>query len=95
MKIIGTCKRDGRDFMVDQVVVGGGRCPWDGEPFSPDYAVTLVNALKEAESAGSRLEMALEQIAALRPDFTLQPDTVIGDLGTQLAKLERNLVQQG
>ena len=95
MKIIGTCKRDGRDFMVDQVVVGGGRCPWDGEPFSPDYAVTLVNALKEAESAGSRLEMALEQIAALRPDFTLQPDTVIGDLRTQLAKLERNLVQQG
>ena len=95
MKIIGTCKRDGRDFMVDQVVVGGGRCPWDGEPFSPDYAVTLVNALKEAESAGSRLEMALEQIAALRPDFTLQLDTVIGDLRTQLAKLERNLVQQG
>ena len=95
MKIIGTCKRDGRDFMVDQVVVGGGRCPWDGEPFSPDYAVTLVNALKEAESAGSRLEMALEQIAALRPDFILQPDTVIGGLRTQLAKLERNLVQQG
>ena len=45
MKIRGTCKRDGRDFMVEQVIASGGACPWDGEPFQPDYAVTLVNAL--------------------------------------------------
>jgi hypothetical protein len=95
VKIKGTCKRDGREFLVEQVVAAGGRCPWDGKPFNPDYAVTLVNALKEAEVAGSHLELALEQLAALRPDFTLRADTVIGELSVQLAKLERNLVQQG
>ena len=95
MKIKGTCKRDGRDFLVEQVIAAGGRCPWDGEPFNADYAVTLVNALKEAEAAGSRLELALEQIAALRPDFTLQMETVVGGPSAQIARLERNLVQQG
>lgn len=95
MKIEGTCKRDGREFFVEQVVASGGKCPWDGEPFNADYAVTLVNALRTAQEAGSKLELALEQIAALRPDFTLRTDTVIGGLRTQLAKLERHLVQQG
>jgi len=95
VKIRGTCKRDDRDFLVEQVVAGGGKCPWDGEPFNADYAATLVNALREADEAGSRLEQALEQVAALRPDFTLHEGTVLGGLRTQLAKLERNLVQQG
>ena len=95
MKIKGTCKRDGREFLVEQVVASGGRCPWDGEPFNADYAVTLVNALRAAEDAGSRLELALEQVAALRPDFSFSSDSVIGGLRIQLAKLERNLVQQG
>lgn len=95
MKIKGTCKRDGRHFLVEQVVAAGGACPWDGEPFNADYAATLVNALREAEEAGSRLELALERVAALRPDFALHPDSVVAGLSTQLAKLERNLVQQG
>lgn len=95
MKIIGTCKRDGREFLVDQVVASGGRCPWDGEPFNADYAITLVEALREAEDAGSRLESALEQIAAIRPDFVLHGDSVLGGARTELARLERSLVQQG
>jgi hypothetical protein len=95
VKIKGTCKRDGRDFLAEQVVAAGGQCPWDGEPFNADYAVTLVNALREAEAAGSRLELALEQIAALRPDLTLHADSVIGGIQIQLSKLGRNLVQQG
>jgi hypothetical protein len=95
VKIKGTCKRDGREFLVEQVVASGGRCPWDGEPFNADYAVTLVNALRAAEEAGSTLELALEQVAALRPDFALSSDTVLGGLRTQLAKLDRNLVQRG
>ena len=73
MKIKGTCKRDGREFMVEQAVASGGECPWDGEPFQSDYAVTLVNALREAEEAGSKLEQALDQVADLRPEFTLSP----------------------
>lgn len=95
MKIKGTCKRDGREFLVEQVVASGGECPWDGEPFSADYAVTLVNALRDAEVAGSSLELALEQIAALRPEFMLDQGSVLAGIRTQLTRLERNLVQQG
>jgi len=95
VKIKGTCKRDGREFMVEQVVASGGECPWDGEPFQSDYAVTLVNALREAEEAGSKLEQALEQVADLRPEFTLQAGSVLGSLKTSIERLEQNLIRQG
>ena len=58
MKIKGTCKRDGREFLVEQVVAAGGRCPWDGEPFEADYAVVLVDALRDAEEAPTALGSA-------------------------------------
>jgi hypothetical protein len=95
VKIKGTCKRDGRDFMVEQVIASGGECPWDGEPFQSDYAVTLVNALREAEEAGNKLEAALEQVADLRPEFTLQAGTVLGSLKASIDRLEQNLIVQG
>lgn len=95
MKIKGTCKRDGRDFMVDQVVQSGGECPWDGEPFNPDYAVTLVNALTDAEEAGTKLELALEQIADLTPDFVLDKGTVLDSMTRSLDRIRQNLVKQG
>jgi len=95
VKIKGTCKRDGRDFMVEQVVASGGECPWDGEPFQSDYAVTLVNALREAEEAGTKLEAALEQVADLRPEFTVQAGSVLGSLKASIERLEQNLIAQG
>ena len=95
MTIKGVDKRTGREFLVEQVIEGGGRSPWDGRPFTADYAITLVNALRDAEEAGAKLEEALEQIADLRPDFTLDRDSVIGPLTTHLARLGQNVVQQG
>jgi hypothetical protein len=95
VKIKGTCKRDGREFLAEQVVDSGGRCPWDGEPFASDYAITLVEALGAAEDAGSRLERALEAVADVRPEFTLQAQTVVGQLQKTLARLEQNLIKQG
>jgi hypothetical protein len=95
VKIKGTDKRNGRDFLVEQVIDNGGASPWDGRPFSPDYAVTLVNALRDAEEAGTKLEEALEQIADLRPEFAIDRDSVLGPLGGHLKRLEQNLVQQG
>ena len=95
MKIKGTCKRDGRDFFVEQVVELGGECPWDGAPFNADYAATLVESLRAAERHGSELERALERIASLQPAFTFHEDSVLGELTAQLGKLRRNLVQQG
>jgi hypothetical protein len=95
VKIKGIDKRSGREFLAEQVIESGGASPWDGRPFSADYAVTLVNALRDAEEAGTKLEEALEQIADLRPEFTLDQASVVHPLQEHLARLERNLVQQG
>ncbi len=95
MKIKGTCKRDGRDFLAEQVIETGGACPWDGRPFNDNYAATLVNALRDAEEAGTRLERALETIADLTPEFILYPDTVLGHIKTQLDRVGQNLIRQG
>jgi len=89
VKIKGTCRRCGREFLVEQVLRNGGECPWDGRPFQPDYAVVLVDALRDAEQAGSTLEDALGRTADLEPDFVLDVDTVLGTLREHLERLER------
>lgn len=94
MKIKGTCKRDDREFMVEQVVALGGECPWDGQPFNADYAAVLVESLREAERLGTEFERALERVASLNPAFVLDEGSVLGEVETQLARLKRNLVQQ-
>lgn len=94
MKIKGTCKRDGREFFAEQVVDLGGGCPWDGQPFNADYAVVLVESLREAERLGTRLERALERIASLHPAFTLNEESVLGELKEQLGRFHRDLVRQ-
>jgi hypothetical protein len=95
VKIKGTCKRDGREFLADQVIAAGGRCPWDGEPFQADYAVVLVNALREAEAAGARLEAALAQIADMRPDLSLEEGSILGPIRAHLDMIGRILVARG
>ena len=94
MKIKGTCKRDDREFLAEQVVELGGECPWDGQPFNADYAVVLVESLREAERLGTELERALERVASLNPAFVLDEESVLGAIKAQLAKLKRNLVRQ-
>ena len=95
MRIKGTCKRCGREFFADQVIEGGGRCPWDGQPFTADYALALVEALKAAQVFGTKFERALEEIADIHPAFTLDRDSVLGSLSRSVASLEANLVRQG
>ena len=63
MKIKGTCRRCGREFLVEQVIQNGGRCPWDGKPFQADYAVVVVDSLRDAETSGNTLENALEKVS--------------------------------
>lgn len=89
MKIKGTCKRCGREFLVEQVIRNGGRCPWDGKPFQGDYAVVLVDVLADAESAGNTLENALEKLADLEPEFVLDEASVLDQVRAHLDRLER------
>jgi hypothetical protein len=95
VKIKGTCKRDGRDFFAEQVVELGGECPWDGQPFNADYAAVLVESLRDAERLGTAFQRALERVASLHPAFTLDEESVLGELKTQLGRLHRDLVRQG
>jgi len=88
VKIKGTCRRCGREFLVEQVLQNGGECPWDGKPFEPDYAVVLVDSLRDAEHAGSTLEDALEKTADLKPDFVLDLDSVLSTIRGHLERLE-------
>ena len=89
MKIKGTCTTCGREFLVEQVLENGGKCPWDGHPFQPDYAAVLVDALRDAESAGSTLENALEKTADMHPSFTLDADSVIEEVRQHIRRLEK------
>ena len=88
MKIKGSCRRCGREFLVEQVVENGGRCPWDGEPFQPDYAATLVEALREADDAENQLEESLDRIADVHPAFVLDKESILASLRATLARLE-------
>jgi hypothetical protein len=89
VKIKGTCRRCGREFLAEEVVANGGSCPLDGKPLQPDYAVVLVDSLRDAEASGATLESALEKVADLEPEFVLDIDSVIGGLRAHLERLER------
>ncbi len=89
MKIKGTCRRCGREFLVEQVIGNGGRCPWDGKPFQPNYAVMLVDLLRDAEDAGNTLENALEKLADIEPEFVLDDESVLAEARSHLERLER------
>jgi hypothetical protein len=89
VKIKGTCRRCGREFLAEQVIRNGGRCPWDGEPFQADYAVVLVDALTDAEAAGNTLENALEKLADIEPEFVLDEGSVLDEIRGHLERLER------
>jgi hypothetical protein len=80
---------------AEQIVASGGRCPWDGEPFNANYAVVLVDALKAAEEAGTALELALEQVASLQPELTLDKESVTAGVSASIAQLSKNLITQG
>ena len=95
MKIKGTCKACSRDFMAEQVIEAGGSCPWCGEPFNANYAMSVVDRLLDAVEAGEQLEKAVEELADLRPAFSLDAGSVIGKLKRDLARLEGNLISQG
>jgi hypothetical protein len=88
VKIKGTCRRCGREFLIEQVMENGGRCPWDGEPFQADYAATLVEALREADEAGNQLEESLNRIADLHPALLLDKESILSSLRATLERLE-------
>jgi hypothetical protein len=94
VKIKGVCRRCGREFLAEQVIENGGRCPWDGESLQPDYAATFVEALRAASDAGNALEDALERLADLHPALVIENESVLAGLRASLERLEETPVEQ-
>jgi hypothetical protein len=89
VKIKGTCLHCGREFLAEQVIANGGRCPWDGRSLQSDYAAVLVESLIQAEAAGNTLENALEKIADLEPNLVLDQPSVLATIREHVDRLER------
>ena len=96
VKIKGTCKRDGREFFAEQV----------DRPRAESARGTVSRSTPTTRSrswsrcarrngSGRALERALERVADLHPAFTLDEESVLGELQNQLGRLHRNLVRQG
>ena len=88
MKIKGTCHFCGRTFLAEQVIENGGKCPYDETPLQPDYAAVMVNALRDAERAGTELEDALERLADLAPAFDIDRDSVLAEAEASVGRLQ-------
>jgi hypothetical protein len=88
VKIKGTCHYDGRAFLAEQVIENGGLCPSDGKPLQPDYAAVMVEALRDAERAGSEFEDALERLADLSPAFDIDRESVLGSAEASVGRLQ-------
>ena len=52
-------------------------------------------AMRNAEEAGTRLEQALEDIAAMAPAFTVDAGSVQAKIQAAIAALGKNLIKQG
>ena len=89
MKIKGTCRNCGREFLVQQVVESEGHCPWCGKPFQPHYTGVLLEAFRTAEDAGNTMENALEKMAGMHPAFVLDEDSVLARMEEHLEGIRR------
>jgi uncharacterized protein (DUF983 family) len=89
VRIKGTCKNCGREWLADQLVESGGHCPWCGQAFTRDYTANLARALEVAGTGGQVLEDALQQIADMDPNLELQDDSIVEPLRESLRSLRR------
>jgi hypothetical protein len=88
MKIKGTCRWCGREFLVQQVLESQGHCPWCGKPFQPHYTAVLADALRLAEDAGNTLESALEKIAGMKPALVLDEKSLLEEIEGHLREIQ-------
>ncbi len=85
----------GREILVQQVLESQGHCPWDGKPFERDYTAMLAQALVASENAGSVLESALEKIAGMNPEITIDRDSILELLNEYIDRLNAHRVRGG
>ena len=95
MKVKGTCRNCGREFLVQQILESEGHCPWCGKPFQPHYTGVLVEALEIVEGAGNTLENALEKVAGMHPSFVLDEDSVLSRIEGYLEEIRRGRPRKG
>ena len=84
MKIRGTCQNCGRDFLTQQVLATGGHCWNCAKPYQPHYTAVFVEAIAQAEIAGSSLEAALEKLAGMEAAIVLDGEAVLEPMRAHL-----------
>ena len=90
MKIKGTCRRDGREFFAEQVILNGGHCPWDGKPFQADYAVVLVDSLtRRRERSGTAWRTRSRSSPTSSRSSCSTVESVLAEIRGHLERLER------
>lgn len=77
----------GREILIQQILESQGHCPWDGKAFNKDYTANLAEALETAENAGNVLENAIQEIVGVHPAFTLDRESILGEVDAQIARL--------
>jgi len=84
VKFKATCGNCGREFVPELLEQSGGHCPWCGHAFSRDYTALAVKALERAQTAGTALENALDDIAEMDLDLQLDEDAILESLREHL-----------
>jgi hypothetical protein len=51
--------------------------------------------MRAAEAAGTALEQSLDDLASLRPAFTVEAASVTGVIVDRIARLSKNMITQG
>jgi hypothetical protein len=87
--IKGTCGNCGKEFLLEQVIAGAGRCPWCGFVFQAHYTANLMRALQQANAAGDVLEDALRQVAEYKPAFELDDESILEPIRDTLRAQQR------
>ena len=95
MKIRVRHNECGREILVQQILESQGHCPWDGKAFNKDYTAVLAEALGQAEQAGGVLEGALEKIAGMDPDFTIDRTALTEYIDDQIDRLNASRGARG
>jgi len=77
----------GREVLIQQILESRGHCPWDGKPFSRNYTAVLAEALGAVEIAANALEGALDRVAGLGPDLSIEEESILGPIRAQTDRL--------
>jgi len=87
MKIEAHCQTCGRRFLLSQIGPDSdapGRCPFCGARFGRHYSTVLVDAVRDAEVAASRLVQVVGRLQGMETGFDIDIERLLSDVAEQV-----------